>query len=111
MPDSSMRAVVSSVRGSRISAMRCFLRELGIPVPGFGRQARVVDLDELRRQYVEEGRTLPELAPEFGMSPTNLARVARSAGIPLRGRGGPSHASAARKDTALPSPLRDALVG
>jgi len=49
-----------------------------------------VDLDPewFAREYVENQRTLKELAVEAGTSPTTLARVAKAAGIPIRPRGG-----------------------
>jgi len=73
-----------------------------------------VDRDWLHREYVDHHRTLPELAAEKGMSTANMARWAHRLRIPLRGRGGPSHAdtlqarNAARK---APKLLRPALVG
>jgi uncharacterized protein YerC len=49
-----------------------------------------VDLDPewIAREYVENKRTLKELAVEAGTSPTTLARIAKAAGIPIRPRGG-----------------------
>jgi hypothetical protein len=73
----------------------------------------VIDPDWLLKQYVERGRTLPDLAREKNMSTTNMARWARFHGIPLRSRGGASHNSflrTANQATDLPDPIAKALT-
>jgi hypothetical protein len=56
----------------------------------------VIDRDWLYEQYVGQGRTLPDLAREKNMSTANMARWAHLHRIPLRSRGGASHASSLR---------------
>ena len=53
----------------------------------------VIDRDWLLEQYVNRGRTLPDLAREKNMSTANMARWAHLHQIPLRPRGGASHGS------------------
>jgi hypothetical protein len=75
---------------------------------------RVVDRDWLYEQYVVKRRTLPDIATQCEMSPTNMARWAKRHGIPLRSRGGVSHrdhlADQIAAETA-PLLLRPALAG
>jgi hypothetical protein len=66
----------------------------------------------LREQYITRKRTLPDIAAELGMSPPNLSRCAIGLDIPLRPRGGASHAAAvAEPDKALPRIIQQALTG
>ncbi|MCH9733545.1 MAG: TniQ family protein [Actinomycetia bacterium] len=71
-------------------------RHYGIEVrpPNAPRRYAAIDRDWLYAEYVINQRTLPELAAEKGMSTMNMSRWAKCYGIPLRGRGGPSHAAA-----------------
>ncbi|MGI8808337.1 MAG: TniQ family protein, partial [Acidimicrobiales bacterium] len=65
------------------------VRREGLPIPPAHAPPRhAVDPAWLRTEYVDRRRTLPDLAAEVGMTPTNLARIARRHGIPLRKRGG-----------------------
>jgi hypothetical protein len=57
----------------------------------------VIDRKWLFEQYVGCGRTLPDLAREKNMSTANMARWAHFHQIPLRRRGGASHASFPRR--------------
>ena len=84
-----------------------------IPIgPSGGRSKVPVEGDWLRREYVDRRRTLPDIARELGTSPTNLARIAKQHEIPLRARGGASHAhSLAPPSPALPLPLAVAVAG
>ncbi|RJQ83396.1 LysR family transcriptional regulator [Pseudonocardiaceae bacterium YIM PH 21723] len=74
----------------------------------------VVDRDWLYEQYINQRRTLPDLAQEAGMSTANMARWAKTHNIPLRDRGGASHdeirVTLAQASTA-PRILRPALNG
>lgn len=73
----------------------------------------VVERDWLFEQYVDRGRTLPDLAREKNMSTANMARWAHFHRIPLRSRGGASHDSSLRTiDQAadLPAPVAKALT-
>ena len=73
----------------------------------------VIDRDWLIEQYVDRGRTLPDLACEKNMSTSNMARWAHVHQIPLRPRGGASHDSFLRStDQAadLPAEIRRALT-
>ncbi|MER5890594.1 LysR family transcriptional regulator [Streptomyces sp. NPDC001941] len=68
----------------------------------------------LLEHYVKRCQTLPEVAAEAGMSPSNVAKWARTHNIPLRPRGGASHNESLRiRDTARQAPriLRPALNG
>ena len=69
----------------------------------------VIDRDWLLEQYVDRGRTLPDLAREKGMSSANMTRWAHFHQIPLRPRGGASHDSFLRSiDRAAGLPARSA---
>jgi AraC-like DNA-binding protein len=71
----------------------------------------VIDRDWLFEQYVDRGRTLPDLAREKNMSAANMARWAHRHQIPLRPRGGASHDSFLRsidQAAGLPAPMRKA---
>ncbi len=76
-----------------------------------GRQGIRVDYEWLREQYVANGRTLPDISRELGVTPRTIARVAKSFAIPLRDRGGASHASVVTEVSGVPDPLRSALKG
>ncbi|MGW2860266.1 LysR family transcriptional regulator [Streptomyces sp. NPDC001205] len=68
----------------------------------------------LREHYVKRRQTLPEVAAEAAMSPSTVAKWARTHNIPLRPRGGASHNESLRiRDTARQAPriLRPALNG
>ena len=72
-----------------------------------------IDKDWLHNEYVLNQRTLPELAAEKAMSTMNMARWAKHHGIPLRGRGGPSHTAtlnAAKAADTAPTLLKTALT-
>jgi hypothetical protein len=73
----------------------------------------VIDRDWLFEQYVERGRTLPDLAREKNMSTANMARWAHFHQIPLRPRGGGSHDSFLRsieQAADLPAPIARAMT-
>lgn len=77
------------------------------------RLRREIDPAWLYDQYVLNRRTIGELATQLGMSENGLRARARSYGIPIRRKGGPSHVKALRAadeaDTA-PELLRPALT-
>ncbi|MDQ6614269.1 MAG: TniQ family protein, partial [Actinomycetota bacterium] len=80
--------------------------------PGGGRSDLDVEPTWLRHQYLVKRRTLPDIATELHTSPTALARVARELGVPLRGRGGASHAAALTPAIDdLPEWIRPAFQG
>lgn len=88
------------------------LRRDGIPVPPpYHRPTRPVDPDWLRTEYVDRKRTLPAIATEVGMTPVNLARISRTHSIPLRRRGGASHAASLTVNPGWPQPLADSVLG
>lgn len=88
------------------------LRREGIPVPApHGRLRHQIDPDWLRGQYVDEQRTLPDIAAEIGTTPPNLARLAAKHGIPLRERGGASHVASLRAPLGFAEPLASAVLG
>jgi DNA-binding Xre family transcriptional regulator len=89
----SLRDIADSIGVSRQVIAR-LASDYDIPLRGPGRHARTtIDRDWLYDQYVNKLRVLPDLAKEVGMSATNMARLAKKHGIPLRGRGGLSHSS------------------
>ena len=62
--------------------------------PG-GRPASItIDPDWLRTEYLDKRRTVPDIAAELSASPQRVRDKAREFGIPLRSRGGASHAAA-----------------
>lgn len=71
------------------------LDEYDIPVAAHRRRIPI-DRDWLHEQYATNRRTLADLADELGISRAYLTRRARALGIPLRGRGTPSHARTLR---------------
>ncbi|MFE7767469.1 LysR family transcriptional regulator [Streptomyces sp. NPDC057438] len=81
--------------------------------PPTERLRREIDPAWLYDQYVLNRRTIGELAAQVGMSENGLRARARSYGIPIRRKGGPSHVKALRAanevDTA-PELLRPALT-
>jgi molybdenum-dependent DNA-binding transcriptional regulator ModE len=80
--------------------------------PPGGRTRFAIDGDWLRAEYIDKRRPLPDIARELGTTPTNLSRIAKKHGIPLRGRGGPSHAESLAPPSAdLPLPLAVAMAG
>jgi hypothetical protein len=88
------------------------LRREGIPVPPSNpRPVHVVDPRWLRTEYLERRRTLPDIAAEIGTTAPNIARIARKHGIPLRSRGGASHAASLTTKVDYPDLLTAALLG
>jgi transposase-like protein len=59
---------------------------LQLRLPG-RRSSHSIDGDWLYDQYVNEGRTLPDLAHEYGVYTATMARWAKMYGIPMRPRG------------------------
>lgn len=89
----SLRDIAVDVGVSRQTIAR-LARDYELPLRKPCRQTRnTVDRDWLYEQYVTRCRALPDLAREAGMSTSNLARWAKTHGIPMRGRGGPSHSA------------------
>ena len=108
------RRSLRSIRaGTSISkyALRSALQREGIPSPPPGRVRLKVDEGWLRSQYLDERRTLPDIAAELATSPTNLGRIARQQQIPLRPRGGASHAASISAPSGWPLPLASAVLG
>ncbi|MFJ4552695.1 TniQ family protein [Streptomyces sp. NPDC088817] len=84
---------VATATGFTKTTLTRLAAEYGIPMRKRAdyKPRGVVDRDWLFREYVENRRTLPELAREKGMSVMNMNRWAHAHGIPLRARGGASH--------------------
>lgn len=78
-----------------------------------GRRRAAIDPEWLRKRYVVERRTIPEIAAEVGVTMTTINRHLEAADIPRRARGSASRATAIRIDPrAGDSPLlRRILVG
>lgn len=88
------------------------LRLEGIPVPPSRRRpVHIVDPEWLRVEYLDHRRTLPDIAAEVGTTAPNIARIARAHGIPLRSRGGPSHADSLAVPEGWPEPVASAVLG
>ncbi len=90
------------------------LERVGTPARASGRTSRIdIDNDWLRRRYVQEHATIPELAGEIGCSNQSVSRFLERAGIAARRRGSASRAESLRphpisQDSAL---LKRALIG
>jgi hypothetical protein len=79
------------------------LAEYGIPRrSGPARPPVDIDRNWLHQQYVLSRRTLPDIAAELGISTAYMTRRAKNLGIPLRGRGTPSHARSLRNPAQQP---------
>lgn len=98
----SLREVAASVGVSRNVIAR-LAADYGIPLREPGRRPnQAYDPQWLYDQYVNQSRPLPAIAKDCGVSISAVKRWADEAGIPLRGRGGPSH------EDALAAPARAA---
>lgn len=107
----SLRSIRTETGASKHALRNALLRD-GIPVPPSGRPHYIkVDARWLRTQYMDRRRTLPDIAAEVGTSPANLARIAQRLGIPIRARGGASHAAAISAPSDWPQPLASAILG
>lgn len=110
----SLRAIASRM-GVSSEVLSRLAHDYGIPTNQPGHQVKtLIDRDWLYTQYVTNRRTLPEVATECGLSPSNLSLRAKALGIPLRSRGGSSHRdNLAAADTAAMAPavIRPALAG
>ncbi len=83
----SIRQIAEQTGASR-SAVRRQMLQANIEVAPVGRRPQPVDHDWIVAEYVRKGRTLKEVAADMCMSPSNLARVCRRLGIPVRSPGG-----------------------
>jgi hypothetical protein len=103
---------IASETGFSRKIVTQLINEAGL-VSGPGRRpVHEIDSSWLREQYVTRKRTLPDIAAELSMSPVNLGRHARSLGVPLRPRGGASHAAALTEpDQTMPRIIQQALTG
>ncbi|GAJ83637.1 hypothetical protein NBRGN_065_00330 [Nocardia brasiliensis NBRC 14402] len=110
----SLRDIAARVGVSR-QVLAGLARDYQIPLREPRQFAKIqIDRDWLYDQYVNQRRTLPELADETGMSIANMARWAKHHNIPTRPRGGPSHSAslrASREAAAAPINLQPALAG
>jgi hypothetical protein len=109
---STLRQIEAETGHSR-NLLRKVLLENGLPVPPSGRQAQPLDLEWFFEEYWNKSRTLPDIAAELGMTPTNLGRRVKDSGVALRRRGGAGQASGLSgvDPSTVPSPLREALQG
>ncbi|WP_226653175.1 LysR family transcriptional regulator [Leifsonia sp. LS1] len=78
-----------------------------------GRPPAQIEPEWLRTRYLEDKRTLNELAAETKSSPSAISNALKAAGIPARPPGPASRRSALRPDDTVPSNklLRRALTG
>lgn len=103
---------VKNEYGTAKHALRQAMERDGVPIPPAGRSSKVTaDEAWLRREYLDRQRTLPDIAAELGTSPTNLSRIAHGYGIPVRRRGGSSHAASLTTPDGWPHPLAAAVLG
>ncbi|MFE1728768.1 TniQ family protein [Streptomyces bacillaris] len=108
---------IADITGFSRQTLIRLARAYGIPLrdgPQDYNRAGIIDRDWLFEQYVNQRRTLPDLAREKGTSVANMTRWAHRHGVPLRPRGGRSHRSALHSaDAALRQPeiLRKAFTG
>lgn len=90
----SLREVAAMVGVSRQTLAR-LAADYEIPLREPGRPAvHAYDPEWLYEQYINQARPLPAIAKDCGVSTSAVSRWAHEAGIPLRSRGGPSHADA-----------------
>lgn len=109
----TLRDIAARVGVSRqvLARLACHY-DIALDEPG-RRLKTVIDRDWLYTQYITHHRTLPDIAQECGITPANLGLRAKALGIPIRGRGGPSHrANLAAADIAASAPavIRPALA-
>lgn len=108
----SLREVAVVVGVSRQTLAR-LAADYEIPLREPGRPAtHAYDPEWLYDQYVNQARPLPAIAKDCGVSTSAVSRRAHEAGIPLRGRGGLSHAdalAAPRQSAHAPELIRPAL--
>ncbi|RSN36818.1 LysR family transcriptional regulator [Amycolatopsis sp. WAC 04169] len=86
----TLRAIGERVGVSRQTITR-LLDEYDIERAPQRRPSKAIGHEWLHEQYVNQRRTLPELARETGMSTASMNRWAKTHNIPLRPRGGASH--------------------
>ncbi|WP_433625740.1 TniQ family protein [Nocardia sp. CA-120079] len=110
----SLREIAAGVGVSRKTLAR-LAHDYDIPLREPHHHARIhIDRDWLYDQYVNQRRTLPDLARDTGMSTANMARWAKHHEIPLRPRGGPSHSASLDANMAAadaPINLQPTLTG
>lgn len=108
----SLREVAAMVGVSRQTLAR-LAADYEIPLREPGRPAtHAYDPEWLYDQYVNQARPLPAIAKDCGVSTSAVSRRAHEAGIPLRSRGGPSHAdalAASRQSAHAPELIKPAL--
>lgn len=108
----SLREVAAMVGVSRQTLAR-LAADYEIPLREPGRPTNHgYDPDWLYNQYVNQARPLPAIAKDCGVSTSAVSGWAHEAGIPLRGRGGPSHEdalAAPRQYAQAPELIRPAL--
>ena len=108
----SLREVAAMVGVSRQTLAR-LAADYEIPLREPGRPTNHgYDPDWLYDQYVNQARPLPAIAEDCGVSTSAVSGWAHEAGIPLRGRGGPSHEdalAALRQSAQAPELIRPAL--
>lgn len=94
----SLKTIGDAAGVSRQTITR-LAQQYGMPTRTPGRPVQHhISHEWLYAQYIFENRTLDDLAAELGASPSSVARWAKSYGIPIRARGGPSHQSALAKN-------------
>jgi hypothetical protein len=98
------------------SVATALAREYGIIIrrPGGPAPRVVISRDWLYDQYVNQQRTLTELAQETGMSGSNMGRWATKLNIPIRPGGGGSQSAAlsiAKQAATCPPMLQRVLTG
>ncbi|MET4610624.1 hypothetical protein ABIC28_001602 [Rhodococcus sp. PvR044] len=110
----SMRSIAARTGISQCLVARR-IRELALPIRPPGGQAQlVVDKEWLRQSYIDDRRTLRQIAAELHSTPTTIRRYLTECQIPARQRGGGSHMEAVQtrmRASDYPEPLSLALTG
>ena len=109
MKSASLRQIAAEIDVARTD-LSDILRENGCEV-WRGRSGPQIDSVWIREQYLTKKKTLGEIGRELGVAQSTISRVAKASGIPMRPRGGSSHASAINEAQHLSEPLRSALRG
>jgi len=83
----STREIAKTIGCSR-EPIRLKCKQFGIPLRPFARKSVVIDKPTLHRLYIEEKKTVTEVASIFNCSTPTILRKARNYDIKLRPRGG-----------------------
>lgn len=108
----TIREIASDVGRGRDLVARV-IRGYELEVPRAGRTVVYIDREWFVAEYWGKRRTLGSIGRELDLAASNVSKRAKEMGVPLRSRGGASHALpvSAQDLNLLEEPLRSALVG